>query len=128
VIVVVALALVVAAIAWLRTRFIIVTVVGNSMSPTLRHRDSLIARRRRGREIHRGDIVVFVPPVAEADLVYRVKRVAAIAGDPAPTWLGGDRVAAGKLVVIGDNPNSQDSRHYGDIDVTAVLAVVTRPS
>ncbi|HEV7557000.1 MAG TPA: S26 family signal peptidase, partial [Kofleriaceae bacterium] len=102
------------------------TVVGNSMSPTLRDGERVIARRQCGREILRGDIVVFVPPVAVEDVVYRVKRVAAIAGDPAPAWLAGDRVAAGKLVVIGDNPRSQDSRHYGYVEVIAVLAMTRR--
>ena len=118
-----AIAVVAAVIAWLRAHYVVVTVIGNSMSPTLRDGERLLARRRRDREIHRGDVVVFVPPVAEDDVVYRVKRVAAIPGDPG---LAGDRVAPGKLVVIGDNPRSQDSRHYGYVEASAVLAVMRR--
>jgi len=52
-----------------------------------------------------------------AALAYRVKRVAAIAGEPVPDWareaLSADaetRVPPGKVVVSGDNPRSQDSR------------------
>jgi signal peptidase I len=98
-------------IGWLRARYVVVTVVGHSMEPTFRDGERFVARRR-NRELQVGDVVVFVPPVVEPDVAYRVKRVAAIAGD--------------KLFVVGDNPNSQDSRHYGYVDVGAVVAVTRR--
>lgn len=124
-----------------RRQWMVVTVEGNSMSPTLHHGQRLLARRvRRGRAgdagFSRSDIVVFVVPpekvvAAEERLVHRVKRVAAIAGEPVPEWarpaLAADehtRVPPGKVVVSGDNARSQDSRQLGYIDAGAIIAVV----
>jgi signal peptidase I len=125
---------------YVRRRWVVVTVEGNSMSPTLHHGQRLVARRvgrgRAGRPgFSRADIVVFIVPpemaVAEENLNHRVKRVAAIAGDPVPEWarsaLSADehtRVPAGKVVVSGDNARSQDSRQLGYIDADAIIAVV----
>lgn len=65
------------------------------------------------------------------DLVHRVKRVAALEGDPVPEWaretLSSDaqaRVPPGKVVVSGDNPRSQDSRQLGYLDADAIVAFV----
>ncbi|PTL75549.1 S26 family signal peptidase [Vitiosangium sp. GDMCC 1.1324] len=123
-----------------RRRWMVVTVEGNSMSPTLHHGQRLLARRvRRGSEgdagFSRSDIVVFVLPpekvLAEDKLVHRVKRVAAVAGDAVPEWarpaLAADehsRVPPGKVVVSGDNARSQDSRQLGYIDAGTIIAVV----
>lgn len=127
-----------------RRRWMVVTVEGNSMAPTLHHGQRLLARRLgRGRAgapgFSRSDIVVFVLPPEQArelmteDLVHRIKRVAAIAGDPVPEWarpaLSADadtRVPPGKVVVSGDNARSQDSRQLGYIDADAIVAVVRR--
>lgn len=125
-----------------RRRWMVVTVEGNSMAPTLQHGQRLLARRlgrsrSGGPGFSRSDIVVFVLPPEQAralvteDLVHRVKRVAAIPGDPVPEWarqaLSADastRVPEGKVVVSGDNPRSQDSRQLGYIDADAIVAVV----
>jgi signal peptidase I len=127
-----------------RRRWMVVTVEGNSMAPTLQHGQRLLARRlgrgrSRGPGFSRSDIVVFVLPPEQAralmteDLVHRVKRVAALEGDPVPEWareaLCADaqaRVPPGKVVVSGDNPRSQDSRQLGYIDADAIVAVVRR--
>jgi signal peptidase I len=125
-----------------RRRWMVVTVEGNSMEPTLHHGQRLLARKvaracAKGPGFQRSDIVVFVlsPEQVRAlqteDLVARVKRVAAVEGDVVPEWAhaalsadAGTRVPAGKVVVSGDNPRSQDSRQLGYIDANAIIAVV----
>lgn len=127
--------------AWARRRWLVVTVEGNSMSPTLHHGQRLIARRLRGEGFARSDIIVFLLPPEQLEetqslgLPLRVKRVVAIAGDPVPQWarqaLGADeqtRVPPGKVVVSGDNTDrTQDSRHLGYIDARLIIAVVPSP-
>lgn len=127
-----------ALLLWARRRWLVVTVAGNSMEPTLRDGQRLIARRLRGQAgCARSDIVVFLLPTRQLqeleseELAYRVKRVAAVAGDPVPDWaraaLSADeqaRVPLGKVVVSGDNPRSQDSRQLGYIDARSIIAVV----
>jgi signal peptidase I len=108
-----------------------VTVRGHSMSPTLHDRQRLLVRRLR-RLPRRGDVVVFAVPGTlsdETDLPYRVKRVAAVGGDPVPDWLaetmpGVARVPAGHVVVVGDNQRSQDSRHLGLVAVDDIVGTV----
>ncbi|WNG35526.1 S26 family signal peptidase [Archangium minus] len=131
-----------ALVRWARSRWIVVTVQGYSMEPTLRDGQRLIARRLSGSGAGapgyvRSDIVVFLLPRSQieamdsAELPYRIKRVAAVPGDPVPDWaleaLSADaqsRVPPGKVVVSGDNPRSQDSRQLGYIDSQALIAVV----
>ncbi|HEX7309301.1 S26 family signal peptidase [Lentzea sp.] len=103
-----------------------VTVRGSSMSPTLRDGQELLARRlfRRPR---RHEVIVFRVP--DPDLPHRVKRVAAVAGDPVPDWLAPampdvTHVPAGFVAVAGDNPRSQDSRQLGLVDCRDVVGVV----
>lgn len=122
--------------AWLaRRRWLVVQVRGGSMAPTLRDGQQLVARRGRG--YRRGDIVVFRTPASDGAIAppgeppYRIKRVAAVAGEPVPAWLGERLVAAGhrlvparQLVVLGDNPVSEDSRHFGFVPDGAVLGYV----
>lgn len=134
--------------AWrLRRRHLAVTVVGRSMEPTFAAGDVLLARRRIG-EVTAGDVVVVaVGPAAGAPSMI-VKRVAATAGDPVPrqavpvptdaspteasptgvppTDASPTVVPAGKLVLLGDNPASTDSRHFGYVDASRVVAVVAR--
>jgi signal peptidase I len=108
---------------WLR-----VTVVGQSMSPTLRDGQRLLARRLR-RAPRRGEVIVFRVP--DEDLPCRIKRVAAIAGDPVPEWLtptlpGLTRIPADRVAVVGDNPDSQDSRQLGLVRCQDILGAVPR--
>jgi signal peptidase I len=128
------------AIAQIRRRYLVVTVVGHSMLPTLHHGQKLVARRWRPGSAYgrlRAEIIVFVPPVTagyqvDRDLPYRVKRVVAIAGDPAPPWLpvlpgtpAPDRVPPDMVAVLGDNPCSEDSRSYGWVSQASIVAHVT---
>jgi len=137
--VIAAAVLAIGALAWhARRRYVGVTVVGHSMMPTLHHGQKLLARRWRASRapLQRSQIIVFIPPVTpgqpfDSDVVYRIKRVVAIAGDPAPSWLpalpGGAalvRVPPAMVVVLGDNPRSEDSREYGCVAEASVIAMI----
>lgn len=125
----------------LRRGYLVVSVVGNSMTPTLHDGQQLLARRWRfdrdaGAPLRRSEIIVFTPPLsarshADPRLAYRVKRVIAIAGDALPAWVAtpaGDaarpHVPPGMVVVRGDNPNSEDSRSYGCVREASIIARV----
>jgi signal peptidase I len=106
---------------WIR-----VIVRGNSMSPTLRDGQRLLARRLR-RDPRRSEVIVF--RVSDDQLPHRIKRVAAVAGDPLPDWLTPvlpdvPHVPAGYVAVAGDNPRSQDSRQLGLVHCRDILAAV----
>ncbi len=117
----------------LQRRWLIVTVRGNSMAPTLADGERLLARRVRpgARSPRRGELVVFRPASAQDEEVpLRIKRVAAVEGEPLPAWFaatawanGHTHVPRGLLVISGDNPVSQDSRQLGFVDARSVLAV-----
>ena len=124
-----AAALVVAAVALaaLRRRLALVDVRGDSMAPTFRDGDRLLALRRRGRDCARDDVVVFTAPGRPTEPALLVKRVAAVAGDPAPAWLGAapdERVPEGHVAVSGDTGRSRDSRHFGYVRADRVTGVV----
>ena len=141
VVVVVLVALVV-----LRRRYVVARVWGHSMSPTFHDGERVVATRRRHYRV--GDVIVFRPRsdaslsgvrVAEPpargeapDVAWRIKRIAAVAGDPVPAWLETDHpvVPAGRVVVVGDNTgHSEDSRQLGYIDTASVAgAVPHRPA
>jgi signal peptidase I len=128
--------LVVRAIRLSRRRWVFVTVRGESMAPTLRDGQRLLARRNPQGAIQRGDVVVFRAPDADDELArralpaWRVKRVVGLAGDRVPEWLraarsaAGERIPAGHFVVRGDNTRSEDSRQLGFIPIADIIAVV----
>lgn len=92
------------------------------MQPTYRDGDRLLVRRRT--QVARGDVVVVPHPRVSGELM--IKRVAALAGDPAPAGPA-DQVPPGHLVLLGDNPaESFDSRHAGFFGTRQVLGVVVR--
>lgn len=115
----------------LRRRYVVAHVRGHSMSPTFRDGERVVATRRR--HYRAGDVIVFRPPAGPAtDVAWRIKRIAAVAGDPVPAWLATDHavVPAGRVVVTGDNTgHSADSRQLGYIDLAGVAgAVAHRPA
>jgi signal peptidase I len=120
------------AVVTLRSSYLTATVVGYSMSPTFADGEQVLVRRHCPCRV--GDVVVFRAPERVAipgDPKWRIKRVAAVAGDPIPNWLTGVDQSTGtvptdRLVVVGDNADSQDSRHFGYIDTTNVAGVVAR--
>jgi signal peptidase I len=114
-----------------RGRYVVVTVEGVSMAPTLVDGDRVVVRRRPATGIRPGDVVVLEPPTDAAGPGPRwnIKRVVAVAGDPVPAGVpvgGIDRVPAGSLVVFGDNPDSVDSRQRGFFESGRLLGVAVR--
>jgi signal peptidase I len=129
--------LLLAAVLRLRTRFLVVSVSGESMRPTHRPGDRLLVVRVGGEAVRRGQVAVFAEVPVEAPSgppTWLVKRVVAVAGDPVPR----DRVPAlrsvaeavvppGRLVVLGDNAaRSFDSRHFGYVQAEHVVGVAVR--
>lgn len=133
-----------AALAVARRRFVIVRISGASMLPTYRTGDRVLVRRTSGAGVRRGQVVVLqtaLPggrwrtgplPRPEAAMWF-IKRAVAVPGDPVPAQVrarveasDGDPVPAGRLVVLGDGPVSEDSRVWGYVPFDRVLGVVVR--
>ena len=134
-----------AALRAARRRFVVVTVRGASMAPTLRDGDRVTVRRTPGARVRRGQIVVLEHP--DRDDGYRaparldarerrtwmIKRCTATAGDPVPAGLPercrtvDGRVPPGVVTVLSDNPtHPNDSRKFGFLPHDRVLGVVVR--
>jgi signal peptidase I len=98
------------------------------MAPTFVDGQRVWALHRRRYAV--GDVIVFAVPAdapgAGSGPEWRIKRVCAVTGDPAPDWMPGPEraVPPGAVAVSGDNPDSQDSRQLGWIRTTAVLGRV----
>lgn len=129
----------VAARCLLNREFQFVVVHGASMRPTLNHGD-LVVGRRTFTTVSRGDVVVFrvVPDDYQSDvslgaLRRRVKRVAAVAGDPAPTSLPSrlrrlhnGLVPEGHVALVGDALVSEGSGQFGYIPIGRIESVLVR--
>lgn len=152
---IVSVAAVIAALA-LRSTITIVEVSGVSMLPTLRPGERVVARRTAPDRVRAGDIVVYrvseplsslLPVERRYRHIWRIKRVAAVPGDPMPVErvaaVPGDpmpastlpvgprpdrsaaRVPDRTLYVLGDNAaRSADSRHTGPVSWEDVYGVV----
>ncbi len=120
--------------AVLRRRFVLATVAGFSMAPTLRPGDRLLVRRAPLSRLSVGDIVVVVPDARMADprhpAGYVIKRLAAVPGDPVPDHVPSpahERIPPGRMAILGDNPDaSRDSRDYGLVTQEQLVGVVVR--
>jgi signal peptidase I len=135
-----------AGVGVLRYRWLVVTVDGDSMSPSLAHGDRVLVVR--GRMAPRvGDVVVFKLPGTSTrpspgtgsrsgrgnPPAPLIKRIAAVAGDDVPQSVAdavgsrpGTKVPERSLVVIGDAPGSADSRIWGYLATRDVVGVVAR--
>jgi signal peptidase I len=133
-------------IAAARRRITLVTVVGESMRPTLAAGDRVLVRRARLGQLSRGQVVVVEEPGRNGTWAappaqgragrhqWMIKRVAALPGDerpeaslPAAARQQGPRVPDGKFVLLGDNPaRSYDSRQLGYFPGDRLLGVVLR--
>lgn len=106
-----------------RRQLMIITVTGRSMSPTYHPGDRVLVRRTR--RLRRGQAAVarvsYLPGLV-------VKRVTALPGDGVPDSVRGAVaeaiVPAGKVVLIGDDRLSADSRLHGFWAIEDVLGVV----
>lgn len=133
-------------VTWLRRRLVVVTVSGESMTPTYGDGDRVLVRKAALPAIRPGHVVVIEAPdpdmrwvgppaagvVAGQDWI--IKRAVAVPGDPLPR----ERVPVvaewpemyvpdGKLLVLGDNPDgSYDSRAFGYVPSQRVLGIVIR--
>lgn len=125
------------ALGWARRNLVVVTVHGSSMAPTLRDGDRVLVRRRPLPQVRHGDVVVLEPPLDGPYLpgpagpdghIWNVKRVAALPGDALPSGIPGEDVPVppGSLAVLGDNPDSVDSRHRGLFSGDRLLGVAVR--
>ncbi len=124
--------------------FIIVTVKNNSMRPSLEDLDRVLAIRYSSMmRLDRGDVVLVWPPRIPQDRRFsevapNIKRIIGLPGDaiaipPAEGQRYPDEsercwswyVPPGHIFVCGDNlENSLDSRTWGPIPATNILAVV----
>ncbi|CAG6392495.1 S26 family signal peptidase [Streptomyces cocklensis] len=134
---------------WLRGRYLVVTVHGESMLPTYRPGERVLVRRTPADALRAGQVVVLsghqapphaaLPPgMADQDRTVHapwiIKRVTAVPGDPIPRDAvpalrsePGTRVPAGRLVVLGDNPaRSHDSRRAGYFSADRLYGVALR--
>jgi signal peptidase I len=122
----------VAAALVVRARLVAVTVVGESMAPTLSPGDRVLVVKVPLRWIRRRQLVVFAPPaeLSAGDPPWLIKRAVALPGDVVPAEvpnLAGARVPADRFVVLGDNSaRSYDSRRAGYLRADALLGVVVR--
>jgi signal peptidase I len=133
----------VGALVLLRRGIAIIEVCGVSMLPTLQPGERVVARRIPARRLRVGNIVVYratelATPLSAPDHHYRqswrIKRVAAVPGDPVPEPIAvASRAAAGAVVpdrvilVLGDNTaQSLDSRHTGAVRWDDVYGIVWR--
>jgi signal peptidase I len=110
---------------WARRRLVAVTVEGLSMYPAYRPGDRVLVHRRPLAAVRVGDVVVVERPVPGsgweelppfdgrlAGRHWNLKRVAAVGVPP------------GTLVVLGDNPHSEDSKQWGPFPGERLLGVV----
>jgi signal peptidase I len=116
----------------LRGRYVYATVRGDSMSPTLHDGQRVRVERSDGAACEVGAVILFAVDVADrpGEPAWRVKRIAARAGDAAPDWMGhapGTVVPRGTVAINGDNPRSESSRHLGFVAHDAIVGVVEVP-
>jgi signal peptidase I len=128
---------------WARRTFVVVKVSGFSMAPTFAPGDRVLVRRCHPQAVRTGRVVVVVQPDRQLGWVdavgplgertWNIKRVVAVAGEPVPSAVrdapavdGRTAVPAGALVVLGDNPESADSKQYGFCPANALLGVAVR--
>jgi signal peptidase I len=131
------------AVLVVRRRLTTVSVSGPSMRPHLRPGDRVLARRATVGRLRVGQVVVFESPAVGRASTNRaprwppgrrewlIKRVAAVPGDTAPSWVADDvgvRIPDGWFAVLGDNAaNSLDSRTFGLVPADCLLGVMVRP-
>ncbi|MER5640912.1 S26 family signal peptidase [Kitasatospora sp. NPDC002227] len=145
----VALAAAVLVARWMvRHRFAVMNVDGISMEPALQHGDRLLVRRCKPARVRAGRIVVVERPdrrtgwsgarhgdgrVRAGSRDWYVKRAVAVGGQRVPTALAelcrlpaDAQVPGDSLLLLGDNPRSEDSKQWGYCPGDRLLGVVVR--
>lgn len=115
----------------LRLSPVVIEVSGDSMRPTYAPGDRLLAVRR-PQWAKTGRCVVLRRQTAGDQIdTLAIKRLAAVEGDPVPQEVrrfpndgGGPLVPPGMIAVLGDGVRSTDSKSYGLIPATSIVAVV----
>jgi signal peptidase I len=129
--VLVLLVLLVLPVVMVSATFIMVTVRGGSMTPTLHPGDRvLVLRRWAGRGSRRHDVVIARPALPGGRRLW-IKRVHAVAGDRVTSL---DRVTGldkefvlsdGEVFLVGDHEaGSFDSRQYGAVSTDDIVGRV----
>lgn len=119
-----AVAVTVAALRAARRVLLFVPVSGVSMEPGLRAGQRLLAVRRPFTgPLRAGEVVVVRHRSGPGAVGHVVKRVTAVAGDRVPGPPGAV-LDAGQVWIEGDGKNSYDSRHFGPVAQSEVVAVV----
>jgi signal peptidase I len=137
------LAFVASGLLWVRSRYVLVSVAGQSMVPSFHHGDRVLVRRTVRRSPRIGEVAVLrlsrsgargrPTPNGRIRLDrtrWVIKRVAALPGDAVPesvrAAVGGVPVVPdGMLVLLGDNPHgSKDSRSWGFVPAADLLGKV----
>lgn len=127
------------AVLLIRSKFVLVTVCGESMSPTLADGERLLVKRVGLAGVTRGDIVVVRhspgnEPNGRAVNLILIKRAVAVPGDAMSAEVAaaggvpsGSPVPAGHVVLLGDNEaNSLDSRTCGPFGADSLIGVTLR--
>jgi signal peptidase I len=128
-----------------RRNIVAITVEGMSMSPVYVDGDRVLISRRIAAPAARDQVVVLEPPHPHSGWSgpqpsgplsrrsWYIKRVVAVAGDPVPAivrvrqGLPDDAVVGpGEIVVLGEHPQSEDSKQWGCLPADRVLGVVLR--
>lgn len=118
-----------------RRRFIVIDVTGDSMSPSLVDGDRLLVRRTHRLRV--SDIVIAhqqeggrrTASEREAS-AWLVKRLVALPGDAVPESVSSAvegcprQVPAGMTVLLGEHPESVDSRRWGFVPLDDIEGVV----
>ncbi|MGW4962935.1 S26 family signal peptidase [Nonomuraea sp. NPDC004186] len=121
-------------LAYVRRRFVAVTITGTSMAPTYSGGERVLVVRAGVDRLRRGDIVVVRWAATDSIPLLLIKRVAGVAGDPIPADVAtavsrpaGTPIPAGKFIVLGDNSDwSLDSRTVGFFDGESLLGTTVK--
>jgi signal peptidase I len=113
------------AVGVLPATFIMVTVRGLSMTPTLQHGDRvLVLRTWAARRLRRGDVVIAKPPLPGGERLW-IKRVRAVQGDRAVSRDEELVLSEREVFLVGDHEaGSFDSRQYGAVSTDDIIGRV----
>ncbi|MER6075194.1 signal peptidase I [Streptomyces sp. NPDC001817] len=107
------LVLAVGGFAWLRDAYGVSTVGGSSMRPTYGQGDRVVWERAGGKEVRRGDVVLFTPPESYGFDGPLMKRVVGVGGDRVRCCT---LVGSRERVTVNGQPVEEPYVYGGDAD------------